>query len=249
LGSGWYYLSNDTRIGPVEPREIERLVSQGSVTAHTLVWREGMDGWEEAGHHFSFVSGLSSPPPIPPRALGPNSAMPSSTTTNPGDKNGTGADRLYVGAPARGFGEAISVCFNNFVTFRGRASRSEYWYFFLFCILLGLATAVIDMAIFGVDNDMSPINALTSLALFLPSLAVAVRRLHDTNRSGWWIGGFWIGLIGVLMMVGMVAAAKPNADNAIGGLLAVLGIGWLIFGIVMLIFFCQRGNPGPNRFG
>ncbi len=134
------------------------------------------------------------------------------------------------------------------MTFSGRASRSEYWYFFLFCILVGLATAVVDMVIFGV-NEVSPVNALTSLALFLPSLAVAVRRLHDTNRSGWWVGGFWLGLLGFIVVIGMIAAANPYADDAIGGLFAVLGIVFLVYSIALLVFFCQRGNPGQNRFG
>ena len=135
------------------------------------------------------------------------------------------------------------------MTFSGRASRSEYWYFFLFCILAGLATAVVDMVIFGVENELSPVNALTSLALFLPSLAVAVRRLHDTNRSGWWIGGFWLGLLVFAVVIGMIAAANPYADDAIGGLFAVLGIVFLVYSIALLVFFCQRGNPGQNRFG
>ena len=47
-GSGWYYVENDARIGPVERSELERLISQGSITAQTMVWREGMSGWEEA---------------------------------------------------------------------------------------------------------------------------------------------------------------------------------------------------------
>ena len=92
------------------------------------------------------------------------------------------------------------MCLNKYVTFSGRASRSEYWYFFLFCVLLLLATTVVDMVIFGVGNKVSPITALTQLALLLPYLAVGVRRLHDTNRSGWWIGGYWLGLVGFFIL-------------------------------------------------
>ena len=247
MGNGWYYLSNDTRIGPVEGSEIDRLISQGSVTAHTLVWRQGLDGWEEAGNHFTFSEGFSGPPPIPPRS--PSAEVASAARAGGERANSIGTNGLYPDAPARSFGEAISVCFNKYVAFSGRASRSEYWYFFLFCILLGLATTLVDAVIFGVANELSPVNALTSLALFLPSLAVAVRRLHDTNRSGWWIGGFWLGLLGFVVVIGMVAAANPYADDAIGGLVGVLGIVYLIYSITLLVFFCQRGNPGPNPFG
>jgi len=247
VGSGWYYLSNDTRLGPVEGNEIERLISQGSVTAHTLVWREGLDGWEEAGNHFSISEGFSGPPSVPPRA--PSARGASSASAVGGGASSVGSNGLYHGAPARSLGEAISVCFNKYVTFSGRASRSEYWYFFLFCILLGLATAVVDMVIFGVENELSPVNSLTSLALFLPSLAVAVRRLHDTNRSGWWIGGFWLGLLGFAVVIGIIASTNPFADDAIGGLFALLSIVFLVYSIALLVFFCRRGNLGQNRFG
>lgn len=246
MSSGWYYLLNDTRVGPVEGSEIERLVSQGSVTANTPVWCDGLDGWEEAGNHFSISEGFSGPPPVPPRSP---SARWATSESSGGHGAIVGLIGLYRGAPARSFGEAISFCFNKYVTFSGRASRSEYWYFFLFCILMGLATALVDMIIFGVGNELSPVNALTSLALFLPSLAVAVRRLHDTNRSGWWIGGFWLGLLVFFVVIGIIASASPYAFDAIGGLFAVLGIIFVVYSITLLVFVCQRGNIGQNRFG
>ena len=248
MGNAWYYLENDNRIGPVERGEIERRISNGTITPHTLVWQEGLDGWEEAGRHFQTSGGVSAPPPIPPRkpvAAKTVSSMHSASS----DSNAVDTPGLYVGAPARGFQEAISTCFNKFVTFSGRASRSEYWYFFLFCILVGLATSVIDMAIFGYSNNISPINTLATLVLFLPSLAVLVRRLHDTDRSGWWIGWFWIGLIGFVGGIVMIAASNPYADSTIGGFSAVFGIFVLVYSIVMLVFICQRGNVGLNRFG
>ena len=235
MGSGWYYVENDTRTGPVERSEIERLVSRGSITAHTLVWREGMDGWEEAGNHFSFVNGVSGPPPLPKNTPISGGAATWAHAVG-GEANSAGMGGLYAGAPARGFGEAISVCLSKYVTFSGRASRSEYWYFVLFSILVSLAATIVDVAIFGIENDLSPINSLVTLALFLPSTAVGVRRLHDTNRSGWWIGGFWIGLIGVVVMIGLIAAADPYAaDEKIASLLGLLTIGWLIYSIVLLV--------------
>lgn len=79
----------------------------------------------------------------------------------------------------------------NYVGFSGRARRAEYWQFTLFNIIALIAAFVIDLAIH------SPIlYALYALAVLLPSLAVAVRRLHDTDRSGWWL------LIGVIPLIG-----------------------------------------------
>ena len=80
------------------------------------------------------------------------------------------------------FGKSISTCFSKYVTFSGRASRSEYWWFVLFNFLVGILAGLIDQAI-----GISVISILSSLALLLPGLGVAVRRCHDTNHSGWWL--------------------------------------------------------------
>jgi len=100
---------------------------------------------------------------------------------------------------------------------------------------------------------MTILNGLTSIALLLPSTAVAVRRLHDTGRSGWWIGGFYLVLAGLSGIMAVVLASAPLAgDAAVGlmmGLFMLMGLGMLIYAIVMLVFFCLRGTPGENRFG
>jgi uncharacterized membrane protein YhaH (DUF805 family) len=81
----------------------------------------------------------------------------------------------------------------NFVNFKGRASRSNYWYFVLFNFLFALVSLVIDAAI-GISL-LYPLYALFSI---VPSIAVAVRRLHDINKSGWWY------LIGLIPMIGTI---------------------------------------------
>ena len=74
------------------------------------------------------------------------------------------------------FQESIKVCFGKYADFSGRASRSEYWWFMLFLVLASLATSMISPILSG----------LFSIGTLLPALAAATRRLHDTNRSGWW---------------------------------------------------------------
>ena len=74
------------------------------------------------------------------------------------------------------FVQAIKSCLGQYATFSGRASRPEYWWFFLFQVLVMVAT--------GMLGDV--INGLASLALLLPALAVGTRRLHDIGRTGWW---------------------------------------------------------------
>ena len=74
------------------------------------------------------------------------------------------------------FVQAIKSCLGQYATFSGRASRSEYWWFFLFQVLVMVAASML--------GDV--INGIASLALLLPALAVGARRLHDIGRTGWW---------------------------------------------------------------
>ena len=243
----WYYVADGNRIGPVDAAEIEHLIAEGTLSRRTLVWQEGMDGWEQAGAHFP-PDQPGTPPPVPgmtdlPRA---GSRRPAASART--DRT-TGIDGLYIHAPARSFTEAISVCLGKFVTFSGRASRSEYWYFFLFTVLAGMVAAFLDAALFdtGWDDEFSPLNTITNLVLLLPTLAVGWRRLHDIDRSGWWIGGFWLAMIGGGVLIAFMGATGGLAGAGAGA--ALLGIGVLVYVIVMLVFLCTRGDPGPNRFG
>ena len=74
------------------------------------------------------------------------------------------------------FGQAISTCFAKYATFSGRASRPEFWWFFLFQILVSIAASMLGDVVAG----------LVSLAVLLPALSVGARRLHDIGKSGWW---------------------------------------------------------------
>ncbi|MFZ2139214.1 MAG: DUF805 domain-containing protein [Xanthobacteraceae bacterium] len=85
------------------------------------------------------------------------------------------------------FTQAISSGFNNYVNFTGRAARSEFWYWTLFAILASIAGELIDLALFSSSSTFTPVQTLVNLALFLPGLAVSVRRLHDLDRTGWWL--------------------------------------------------------------
>ncbi|HEY1762462.1 MAG TPA: DUF805 domain-containing protein [Acidimicrobiales bacterium] len=76
------------------------------------------------------------------------------------------------------FTDAVIGCFEKYAVFKGVASRSEYWWFFLFSFVIDVILDVIGQGI---------IRGIVTLVLFLPTLAVGVRRMHDTGRSGWWI--------------------------------------------------------------
>lgn len=97
-----------------------------------------------------------------------------------------------------GFGEAIGVCFTKYVVFAGRASRSEYWLWVLFTVLASLACGIVD---FAIGAPVNVFGGLFSLATFLPSLAVSIRRLHDIDRSGWWLLLCFVPLLGWIALL------------------------------------------------
>jgi uncharacterized membrane protein YhaH (DUF805 family) len=118
------------------------------------------------------------------------------------------------------FTQAIASGFQNYVNFSGRASRSEYWFWTLFVILLSIAAGLIDLALFR-SLDFSPRQSLVSLGLFIPGLAVSIRRLHDLDRTGWWFLLVFtiIGAIVLLVWNGMRGTIGPNrfGPDPLGG--------------------------------
>ena len=100
------------------------------------------------------------------------------------------------------FGTAIKTCFSKYGTFDGQASKGEFWYWFLFALICGGAATIIDIFIIGVPvESYGPAYWILSLALFLPTISVAARRLHDVGKSGWWqlIALTGIGLIPLII--------------------------------------------------
>ena len=110
---------------------------------------------------------------------------------------------------------AVKTCFNKYVTFAGRASRPEFWYFFLFLLIGNLVTVVLDQSVFA-GNMISPLNSIFGLVTVLPWLAVSVRRLHDVDRSGWWILIGFIPLIGAIVLIVWFSTAGTNGTNRFG---------------------------------
>ena len=113
---------------------------------------------------------------------------------------------------------AIIKCFMLYAIFSGRAKRAEFWWFFLFCMIVGLMGSVIDGAL-GLDAAIGGNGVFTSLiqlATFLPSIAVGSRRLHDTNRSGWWQLLWIVVFIGWIPLIIWLASTSKNENNRFG---------------------------------
>lgn len=153
------------------------------------------------------------------------------------------------------FPSAIQSGFRNFATFRGRASRSEFWWWTLFSFFVQAITSAVN------DN----VNSIASLVLLLPSLAVNVRRLHDTDRRGWWL--LWpvitlvVGLVSFVLFA--VSASLDLADSsnwdledAVQGtpvVFLVIGgvalLATLVLGLINFSFTLMKSDPEMNRFG
>ena len=148
------------------------------------------------------------------------------------------------------FGEAVTTCFRKYVDFNGRAMRSEYWWFYLFTILGSFVFGILDMVFFGGLNSIEPLGTIFSLAVFLPTLSAAARRLHDTNRSGWWQAVPLVPLIFIGAFFGYSIGGSsgfPEGGLAIG--MIVLGLVAFVAVIVLIVWLATKGTDGPNRFG
>ena len=113
-----------------------------------------------------------------------------------------------------GIGEAISSVLRNYATFSGRAPRSEYWYWALFLLILSIVAMAIDLTVFP-ESGFNPIGMVVSLGLLLPNISVAVRRLHDIDRTGWW---FLIAftVIGIILLIVWACTKGTTGPNGYG---------------------------------
>ena len=113
------------------------------------------------------------------------------------------------------FSEAVKTCLvDKYATFSGRASRSEYWYTVLFGYLLSILIFILALAIDSPEL-MIGLSVVLCLILFIPGLAVCVRRLHDTGRSGWWYLLVLIPYIGGIALF-IIFCLKSDDDNKYG---------------------------------
>ena len=136
---------------------------------------------------------------------------------------------------------ATKTVLTRYVDFKGRSRRAEYWWFIVAYVGISIVANIIDMAI-----GNPAVSIIVGLAIFLPSLAVTVRRLHDTDRRGWWILSPLIGAA----IAGIGVAMENMAVMAVGDIaMAVGGITTLILYILIIVWLATKGTDGDNRFG
>lgn len=140
------------------------------------------------------------------------------------------------------------VVFENYANFNGRARRSEYWYFILFNALFSLALTIIDDLLglnFG-TAESGVLNTIYSLAVFIPSLAVSVRRLHDIGKSGWLLL-ITYGTIILLAVFLILGSFMYSFDSS--ALIMIFALLIIAVAIWLLIMFCTEGDDFTNKYG
>jgi len=149
-----------------------------------------------------------------------------------------------------GFIEAVKTCFRKCFKFSGRAPRSEYWWWILFAWILGLIAFMLDALLFGASfgqaEGFAPLNSVVSLLLLIPGLSVSFRRLHDVNRSGWWIiAPYCIWFVSFLFTF-VISVFLQTIGSTLIFLVFLISI---VYMIAIFIWFCTKGTIGPNKYG
>lgn len=209
----WHLNVGSTNYGPYTRQKMSELAAEGRLAPETMVWKPGDAGWGPAGDHADLKSLFGN---VPARSM---PGVPR-FKTDPAD---VGPDS-FMGA--------VRVCLKTkYATFQGRARRAEFWWYSLFSFLVLFAvfgvTGVIIAASAPKGGDPSGLaigifaiaTIVTVLGLFLPGLAVSVRRLHDLGFSGWWY------LLQFVPVIGTFAS------------------------FAMFIGYMVRGDKGPNKYG
>lgn len=109
------------------------------------------------------------------------------------------------------FGQAIKSGFSNYVNFSDRAARSEYWYWVLFTVVVTVVARGLDATV-----GMRVLYLLWGLAVALPGIAVGIRRLHDLDRSGWWLFLGLVPLVGSIILLVWFCTAGTAGSNRFG---------------------------------
>lgn len=163
---------------------------------------------------------------------------------------------------------AVKTCFKKYFDFKGRARRSEFWWFVLFVVIVSTVLSYFGMLLPGIGY----VSLAFSLAVLIPELAALCRRLHDTNHRGWWVAlmallvagyyGTFAALIGSNMeamasstsMGDMMEMAEEMANSvqsspALATTMVLCSLGILVLGIILIIFAARDSHWGANKYG
>ena len=143
--------------------------------------------------------------------------------------------------------DAIKLFFKNYFNFRGRASRSEFWWFFLAYIIVAIVIATAEGLVKGIDYAGSGIASnLFSLALMIGQLSLNARRLQDRGHTGWWQLAPLVPIIPLIYFSILLIATESPANAIAAGLTALLFIGTYI---TLIVMWCLPPKEDENKWG
>ena len=147
--------------------------------------------------------------------------------------------------PMVSFQEAIKKGFNNYFVFGGRATRAEFWWWQLFNVAIQIVGSIVD----AVTGLPSIFGTLLGLALLIPSISLATRRLHDINKSGWW-QLLWLLPVAIGIIIALVSWIADLHDWAFyGTAIAILIVFTLIVVVLLIYLYVRQGDDGSNKYG
>lgn len=162
------------------------------------------------------------------------------------------------------FKDSVNTCFRKWRDPSGRAARSEFWWFWLFTVLISLLVGFLeDVLGFATwsSNPQHPFYGMSEgplsfglmWVLLLPMINVSIRRIHDHNASGWWVLGPYSSYLALPFLGGFLQEVEAMTINGRPSDLLIrwlIGVGiWGLVGLIFTIFMLLRGTRGGNRFG
>ncbi|MGJ8546278.1 MAG: DUF805 domain-containing protein [Sulfitobacter sp.] len=198
MSQQWHYVENGAARGPVPQEEFDALVAAGTIQPDTLVWHDGMSDWVA----LSTLAAPTAPPP--PSQAAQYRATPAFEEMSPAGEAQRADASTFMGALKDGFGR--------YVDFGSRSNRPQYWYWFLWMLIIGFITGMLD----GMLGTGGVVNGIWTLAALLPGIALSIRRLHDIGRSGWWLLIGLIPLVGAIVLLVFFCTRSENQTNRWG---------------------------------
>ena len=177
----WYFSRSGSKEGPVNKNDLVNLIVSGQIKSGTKLWNASLPGWTpiEKTEFANLVSPAVAVPPLPgngPATMSPMPNIQNQAQTSPAgvtDSHTRVTQSLVESKRGMSLIESVKMCFSKYFCFKGRASRSEYWWFNLFLLLCFFPGAFLVFPIFIMYGGL------------IPLLSCAVRRLHDSGHSGW----------------------------------------------------------------
>ena len=148
------------------------------------------------------------------------------------------------------FGEAIKSVFSKYATFSGRARRSEFWYFYLFNLIVSVGLNIVAIFV----PSIKYLSFIYSLGILVPNLAVSVRRLHDIGKSGLTLLWFLVPSFIIIMLLTLMVTVFTTSNNESGH--STFIILYLFFALILLalsimfiVWMARDSQPGENKWG